>query len=103
MIDLSGQWVFRLDPDHVGERQNWYQQSLGEERIDLPGTTDLAGTVRKELVTFRMLWNWGVEEGLLSGPSPTKRVILPLTDENPPLKIRGEIELFVGRGGLTDE
>jgi hypothetical protein len=45
-------------------------------------------TVRKELVTFRFLWNWGVAEGFLTGPSPTKKVVLPLSDEKPPLTAR---------------
>lgn len=58
-------------------------------------------TVKKELVTFRMLWNWGVEEGLLSGPSPTKQVVLPLTDEKPPFMTRAEIEAIIARGGLN--
>ena len=59
-------------------------------------------TVRKELVTFRMLWNWGVEEGLLMGRSPTKHVDLPLVDEKPPFMTRTEIEAVIRRGGLSD-
>jgi integrase len=59
-------------------------------------------TVRKELVTFRMLWNWGVEEGLLTGASPTKHVVLPLTDEKPPFMTCREIEAILARGGLTE-
>ena len=55
-------------------------------------------TVRKELVTFRMLWNWGVEEGILLGPTPTKHVILPLADEKPPFRTRKEIERIIKRG-----
>jgi len=60
-------------------------------------------TVKKELVTFRMLWNWGVEEGLLAGLSPTKHVVLPLTDEKPPFMTLKEIEKIISRGGLTEE
>ena len=60
-------------------------------------------TVRKELVTFRMLWNWGVQEGLLEGLSPTKHVALPLTDEKPPFMTSQEIEIIINRGGLSDE
>jgi hypothetical protein len=58
-------------------------------------------TIRKELVTFRMLWNWGIQEGLLIGASPTKHVVLPLTDEKPPFMTRQEIETVIARGGLT--
>lgn len=60
-------------------------------------------TIRKELVTFRMLWNWGVEEGLLVGRAPTKHVVLPLVDEKPPFMTRSEIEAIIKRGGLSDE
>ena len=60
-------------------------------------------TVRKELVTFRMLWNWGVEEALLVGRSPTKNVVLALVDEKPPFMTRCEIEGIIQRGGLTEE
>lgn len=58
-------------------------------------------TVRKELVTFRMLWNWGVEEGLLTGGSPTKHVALPLTDEKPAFLTPTEIQAILARGGLA--
>jgi integrase len=60
-------------------------------------------TVRKELVTFRMLWNWGVEEGLLTGRAPTKHVVLPLIDEKPPFMTRTEIEAVVRRGSLSED
>lgn len=55
-------------------------------------------TIRKELVTFRMLWNWGVEEGLLLGASPTKHVALPLSNEKPPFRTRIEIERILRLG-----
>lgn len=60
-------------------------------------------TIRKELVTFRMLWNWGVEEGLLVGRSPTKHVELPLTDEKPPFMTRAEIEAVISRGDVSGD
>ncbi len=59
-------------------------------------------TVRKELVTFRMLWNWGVQEGLLVGSSPTKHVALPLTDEKSPFMTTAEINQIITRGGLDE-
>lgn len=60
-------------------------------------------TIRKELVTFRMLWNWGVQEGLLIGTSPTRHVALPLSDEKPPFMTRTEIEAILKRKGLSIE
>ena len=80
--------------------QNYVSSRLKEEYHGKPIQPD---TVRKELVTFRMLWNWGVEEGLLVGPSPTKHVALPLTDEKPPFMTRQEIEAIIARGGLTED
>lgn len=79
--------------------QNYVSYRLKEKYHGKPIQPD---TVRKELVTFRMLWNWGVQEGLLIGPSPTKHVVLPLTDEKPPFMTRGEIETIIARGGLTE-
>ena len=57
-------------------------------------------TIKKELATFRMLWNWAVEEELLIGICPTKKVVYPLTDEKPPFMTRKEIENILARGHL---
>ncbi len=80
--------------------QQYVSKRLKDTYHDKPIQPD---TVRKELVTFRMLWNWGVQEDLLAGPSPTKHVVLPLTDEKPPFMTRQEIEVIIDRGGLSDE
>lgn len=42
-LDLSGQWSIRLDPEGVGEEQRWFEESTDEQKVSLPGTTDLAG------------------------------------------------------------
>ena len=41
-IDMSGQWLFKLDPSNVGEQEKWYNNSLqsSDEFVTLPGTTD---------------------------------------------------------------
>jgi integrase len=80
--------------------QEYVARRLKERHRGRPIRPD---TIRKELVTFRMLWNWGVEEGLLAGRTPTKHVVLPLVDEKPPFMTRSEIEAVIKRGGLTDE
>jgi len=80
--------------------QNYVSYRLKEKHHNKPIQPD---TVRKELVTFRMLWNWGVQEGLLAGPSPTKHVVLPLTDEKPPFMTCKEIATIIARGGLTEK
>ena len=42
IVDLSGQWEFRLDPKGEGEQQQWYRSPLSD-RIRLPGSTAQAG------------------------------------------------------------
>ena len=79
--------------------QNYVSKRLKEQHHGKPIQPD---TVRKELVTLRMLWNWGVAEELLTGPSPTKQVAFPLTDEKPPFMTRQEIKVILDRGGLNE-
>jgi hypothetical protein len=37
-VSLSGQWLFSLDPNDVGERQKWYDREL-TDTIKVPGST----------------------------------------------------------------
>lgn len=41
-LPLAGAWAFRLDPADAGLREGWATRAL-PDRIELPGTTDLAG------------------------------------------------------------
>ncbi|HOW66199.1 MAG TPA: glycoside hydrolase family 2 TIM barrel-domain containing protein [Verrucomicrobiota bacterium] len=41
-LSLRGSWRFALDPDGIGQAQEWYRRDL-PDRITLPGTTDQAG------------------------------------------------------------
>jgi hypothetical protein len=38
-IDLQGNWRFELDDSDKGEREKWYEKTLGDQVV-LPGTTD---------------------------------------------------------------
>jgi integrase len=60
-------------------------------------------TIKKELATLRLIWNWAVDRGYLSGPAPTKGVKLPKRADKPPFMTRSEIEQKLRRGGLTEE
>jgi integrase len=60
-------------------------------------------SIVKELTTFRLIWNWAVQRGYVTGPSPTKGVNLPKRADEPPFMTKSEIENKIGRGGLTDE
>jgi hypothetical protein len=55
-------------------------------------TTVRPQTIKKELDTFRVVWNWGVSLGLLSGLAPIKGVRLPKSAEQMP---------FQGQAGVS--
>lgn len=80
--------------------QTYVEKRLKEKWRGKPITPE---TVRNELVTLRILWNWGVKEGLLAGVSPVKDVEFPLADEKLPFMTRQEIEEVIERGGLTTD
>ncbi len=42
VMDLSGKWAFKLDPNDQGIKENWAKSKLSDS-IKLPGTTDEAG------------------------------------------------------------
>lgn len=60
-------------------------------------------TVKKEVATFRFLWNWAVGQGHLSGRAPTTGFQYPKTDEQHPFMTWEEIETVIARGRLSDE
>jgi hypothetical protein len=41
-------------------------------------------TVRKEVATFRVIWNWALKRGLVDGPPPVSGLEYPKRDEKPP-------------------
>jgi beta-galactosidase/beta-glucuronidase len=43
LIDISGEWMVKLDPENVGEDAGWYSTQLEGESIKLPTTLDEAG------------------------------------------------------------
>lgn len=49
-------------------------------------------TIRKEIVTLRTAWNWGVRMGIVDGPFPYKGLRYAKGDEKPPFQTREEIE-----------
>ena len=60
-------------------------------------------TVKKEVATFRLIWNWAVTQGYLTGPAPTKGLRYPKTEEKPPFMTQEQIEKIIKRGGLTEK
>ncbi len=49
-------------------------------------------TIRKEIITLRTCWNWGVQFGLLSGRFPNKGLRYAKMDEKPCFQTFAEIE-----------
>jgi integrase len=60
-------------------------------------------TIKKELDTLRVIWNWAVEMGLLTGHAPIKGARLKKGKEKPPFQTWEVIERTIRRGGLTKE
>lgn len=58
-------------------------------------------TVRKEISTFRSIWNWAVRQGLIQGPAPVTGLAYPKCDEKPPFMTWAEIERRVTRSGIA--
>ena len=59
-------------------------------------------TIKKEIGTFATAWNnWACPLGLVSGPSPTKRLIFHKTKSKPPFQTWEQIERQIARGGVS--
>ncbi len=59
-----------------------------------------AATIKKEIVSLRTAWNWGVKMGLVTGRFPNDGLRFPKIDEKPPFMTREEIERQIAAGGL---
>mgnify|MGYP003390237633 CR=1 FL=1 len=69
---------------------------------DYRGKSISVDTIRKELSTFRLIWNWALTETRISKPCPTKGVKYPKRDAKPHFVTIDEIQRIVSRGGLTE-
>jgi integrase len=49
-------------------------------------------SIKKEIVSLRTAWNWGVKMGLVSGRFPNDGLRFGKVDEKPPFMTRDEIE-----------
>jgi len=58
-------------------------------------------TIKKEIVTLRTAWNWGVAMGLLTGRFPMRGLRYPRFAEKPPFMVWEEVERRIQ--GLTEE
>lgn len=58
-------------------------------------------TIKKELATFRVIWNWATRLGLLTGPAPTRGIQLAKAGEQSPFQTVEEIQKIIDRRGLS--
>ena len=62
-----------------------------------------ADTIKKELQTFRQLWDFAAARGYVSGTCPVDDAKLPKRDDKEPFKTWEEIETIIKRGGYTEQ
>jgi integrase len=62
-----------------------------------------ADTIKKEIQTFRQLWDFAAARGYVAGSCPVDDVVLPKGDDKPPFKTWEEIETTIKRGGYAEQ
>ena len=78
----------------TGDLQTYIDRRLQEQWHNKPISPE---TVKKEVTTFRLVWNWAVDQGFLKGVAPTKGLKYPKTDEKPPFMTWDKIERIFAR------
>jgi integrase len=73
-----------------------------QEHIERRGKTVVPVTIKKEVDTFRAVWNWGKRTGLVNGAFPSNGLVYPKSDEILPFMSWEEIERRVKAGGDAD-
>jgi len=63
--------------------------------------TIAAETVRKELATLRVIWNWGVRHEFIDRPAPVVGLQFPKRDERHPYRTWDEITAILARGSVS--
>lgn len=59
-------------------------------------------TIQKEIGSFGSIWNrWGVPQGLVAGPAPTKGLVYSKSKVKAPFQTWRQIEQRIKRGGLS--
>jgi len=88
----------------IGELSLADLQQYVDRRAKAKGTNGRKlspATIKKEIVSLRTAWNWGVKMKLVSGRFPYDGLRYPKTHDKPPFLTRQEIERRIKGGGLT--
>lgn len=73
----------------------------GRAKEEYRGKPISSKTIKKEVTTFRIVWNWGKDHGIVTGDAPTKGLRYEKEEPKMGFMTWEEIERVVGRGGLT--
>jgi hypothetical protein len=78
----------------IGELALSDLQGYVDRRAKAKGVRGLLSpaTIRKEIITLRTTWNWGVRMDLVAGRFPNGGLRYPKRDAKPPFQTRAEIE-----------
>lgn len=60
-------------------------------------------TIKKEITTLRLVWNWAKRQEYLSNDPPVDHVIYPKRDEKAPFMTMVEIQRILGRSNLSKQ
>lgn len=60
-------------------------------------------TLKKEITSFRAMWNWGMYSGMVTKPFPSKGLVYPKDDEKPPFQTWAEITRQIEIGNLPEK
>ncbi len=66
------------------------------------GTNISPSTVKKEMTTFRLIWNWAEQNEHVHRRCPTRGLKYPKQDEKPPFMTSADIHRIIGRGQLSE-
>ncbi len=83
----------------TADLQRYVEKRLKEKR----GTRKISPeTVKREIDTFRAIWNWAKPE-YVDGDSPAQGLVYSKRDQKPPFMTWDEIDTRIARGGLTED
>lgn len=89
--------------DKVSPANLRYYVAQREAAPGIRGGTIKGDTIRKELQTFKQLWEFAAAEGFVTGTNPCSLISLPKKAEKPPFMTWEEVEQQISLGGLTVE
>jgi integrase len=101
--DMRGHWkhLARL-MDVAGEAEALALPDLQNYVMTRTGEGVEPATAKKEIVTLRTCWNWGVRMGMLKGAFPNRGLRFPKGKEKPPFMTFAEVERRIASGGPED-